>query len=69
MAEIYDRLGKKEEAIQLYKKAFKMPVLSADDKEVHETVIVLLYLFLFCKNKKKKFLIINFLQLAQKIFR
>ncbi|VDD93225.1 unnamed protein product [Enterobius vermicularis] len=48
MAEIYDRLGKKEEAIQLYKKAFKMPVLSADDKEVHETCIYVFAYQLWC---------------------
>ncbi|CEF67276.1 Regulator of microtubule dynamics protein 1 [Strongyloides ratti] len=36
LAECYDRLGKKEEAKLFYMKAFKMPVISVDDKEVHD---------------------------------
>uniref|UniRef100_A0A0K0DUM6 Regulator of microtubule dynamics protein 1 n=1 Tax=Strongyloides stercoralis TaxID=6248 RepID=A0A0K0DUM6_STRER len=36
LAECYDRLGRKDDAKRYYMKAFKMPVISIDDKEVHE---------------------------------
>ncbi|CAI4221467.1 unnamed protein product [Auanema sp. JU1783] len=36
IAEVYDRLGKKEEATEYYKKAFKMPVVTADDNIIHK---------------------------------
>ncbi|CAD6190933.1 unnamed protein product [Caenorhabditis auriculariae] len=36
IAEVYDRLGKKEDAVEYYKKAFKMSVLTADDAAIHK---------------------------------
>lgn len=36
MAEVNDRLGQKDVALNLYQKAFKMPVISADDGEIHK---------------------------------
>ncbi|CAJ0576124.1 unnamed protein product, partial [Mesorhabditis spiculigera] len=35
IAEVYERLGNKEKAVEYYKRAFKMAVISADDRDVH----------------------------------
>ncbi|KAK0424386.1 hypothetical protein QR680_008649 [Steinernema hermaphroditum] len=36
LAETYDRLGRKDLALEYYKRAFLMPVVSADDGEIHK---------------------------------
>lgn len=38
LAEVKARLGKKEEAFDLYKAAFKMPVITMDDGDAHDKV-------------------------------
>ncbi len=38
MGLVYDRLGKRDEAVKWFKKAFAAPVLSADDGETHKKV-------------------------------
>lgn len=38
LAEVKTRLGQKEEAFELYKAAFKMPVITMDDGDTHDKV-------------------------------
>uniref|UniRef100_A0A1I7WTM2 Regulator of microtubule dynamics protein 1 n=1 Tax=Heterorhabditis bacteriophora TaxID=37862 RepID=A0A1I7WTM2_HETBA len=38
IGEVYDRLGKKDDAIEHYRKSFMMPVISADDEVIHQKV-------------------------------
>uniref|UniRef100_A0A0N5A5G4 Regulator of microtubule dynamics protein 1 n=1 Tax=Parastrongyloides trichosuri TaxID=131310 RepID=A0A0N5A5G4_PARTI len=39
LAECYERLGRNDEARMYYIKAFKMPVITVDDKDVHEKAL------------------------------
>uniref|UniRef100_A0A914YV82 Regulator of microtubule dynamics protein 1 n=1 Tax=Panagrolaimus superbus TaxID=310955 RepID=A0A914YV82_9BILA len=39
LGETYDRLGKKEKALEFYKKAFYAPIISVDDKDAHEKAL------------------------------
>ncbi|XGW21910.1 hypothetical protein V3C99_004682, partial [Haemonchus contortus] len=36
IGEVYEKMGNKDEAIKYYKEAFRMPVVSADDRSVHQ---------------------------------
>ncbi|CAJ0596299.1 unnamed protein product [Cylicocyclus nassatus] len=36
IAEAHERMGNKDEALKYYLDAFKMPVITADDKQIHE---------------------------------
>ncbi|CAJ0596325.1 unnamed protein product [Cylicocyclus nassatus] len=41
IAEVHERMGNKDEALKYYLEAFKMPVITADDKQIHEKVIII----------------------------
>lgn len=45
IAEVYERLGEKDNAIENYKKAFLAPVLSVDDNKTHEQVFLFYHIY------------------------
>lgn len=47
LAEVKTRLGQKEEAFELYKAAFKMPIITMDDGDTHDKVEIFTLMFWF----------------------
>ncbi|KHJ80056.1 hypothetical protein OESDEN_16158 [Oesophagostomum dentatum] len=45
IGEVYEKMGNKDEAVKYYKQAFKMPVVTADDRAIHQKAHVKLRTF------------------------
>lgn len=56
IAQVYERLGEKEKAIENYTKAFKNPILSVDDNKTHEQVYLyyMPFIYIFRRTKSSR---------------